>query len=60
MTPYITTTKKSVITNVPIQLSSTDCIFTEPTISAKEAILEALFSLTAEEMDTWNQLPKTI
>ena len=43
--------KISVITNTPIKLSSTDCIFIEPTISAEEAILEALF-LTAEERDT--------
>ena len=41
----------SVIANEPIQSSSMDCIFIEPTISPEDTILETLF-LTAEERDT--------
>ena len=40
----------SVIANEPIQSSSVDCIFIEPTISPEETILKTLF-LTAEERD---------
>lgn len=41
----------SVIANEPIQSSSMDCIFIEPTISPEKTILETLV-LTAEERDT--------